>query len=49
MALRSRLGEWFGKYVVPHKDGVYAPVTGYGQLRPLSPGVTEGGFKPFLG
>jgi hypothetical protein len=29
MALRSRLGEWFGKYVMPHKD---APVTGYGQL-----------------
>ncbi|MCZ8510986.1 sulfatase-like hydrolase/transferase [Paenibacillus filicis] len=46
-ALRFRLGEWFGKYVIPGKDGISAPVTGFGQMSPLAPGVTEGGaFKP---
>ncbi|WP_281367161.1 sulfatase/phosphatase domain-containing protein [Paenibacillus phytorum] len=47
-ALRYRLGEWFGKYVIPEKDGRTAPVTGFGQLSTIAPGVTEGGaFKPF--
>ncbi|NOU86002.1 sulfatase-like hydrolase/transferase [Paenibacillus sp. LMG 31460] len=46
-SLRYRLGEWFGKYVIPEKDGRTAPVTGFGQLSPVAPGVTEGGaFKP---
>lgn len=45
--LRSRLGEWFDRYVDPAKDGVYAAVTGYGQWSPVSPGQREGSsFKP---
>lgn len=40
--LRLRLGEWFAHYVLPEKDGRAAPVTGFGQLALLSPGITEG-------
>lgn len=46
-SLRVRLGEWFGKYVNPERDGVYAPVKGFGQLRPVSPGRSEESFKDF--
>jgi arylsulfatase A-like enzyme len=41
--LRTRLGEWFGRYVHPDKDGVYAPVTGLGQQAPVGHGKVEGG------
>lgn len=40
--MRRRLGEWFGKYTDPSKDGRVAPVTGNGQLAPLALGITEG-------
>lgn len=47
-SLRQRLGEWYGKYVDPVKDGVYAPVTGFGQMDVVSPGKREGdSFKVF--
>lgn len=42
--LRLNLGKWFGKYVIPDKDGVFSPVCGTGQLKPVSPGVRESGF-----
>ncbi|MBP2000069.1 arylsulfatase A-like enzyme [Paenibacillus shirakamiensis] len=40
--LRNRLGEWFSTYVEPNKDGIYAPVTGYGQVNLAVPGLREG-------
>ncbi|TVY11212.1 sulfatase-like hydrolase/transferase [Paenibacillus cremeus] len=48
-ALRLRLGEWFGQYAIPGKEGIAAPVTGFGQLNSLAPGITEGAaFKPLV-
>ncbi|WP_235549531.1 sulfatase-like hydrolase/transferase [Paenibacillus sp. Soil766] len=47
--LRMRLGTWFSKYAVPGKEGISAPVTGLGQMKPLAPGVTESSaFKPMV-
>lgn len=43
-SLRLGLGQWFGKYVIPDKDGVSAPVCGSGQIKPVSPGVRESSF-----
>lgn len=42
-ALRVHLSEWFRRYVIPEHDGVYAPVTGFGQLQPFFRGHAEGG------
>lgn len=39
--LGQRLGEWYAKYVNPDFDGVYAPVTGFGQLNLATPGKRE--------
>jgi choline-sulfatase len=40
-AMRSRLADWFRQYVVPERDGVYAPITGAGQLGPVWDGRPE--------
>lgn len=40
--MRSRLADWFRQYVVPERDGVYAPVSGSGQLAPIWDGRSEG-------
>ncbi|WP_274365569.1 sulfatase-like hydrolase/transferase [Paenibacillus thermotolerans] len=46
-AMRIRLAEWFRTYVVPGRDGVYAPVSGAGQLRAVWNGSFEDGmFMP---
>lgn len=42
-ALCSYMADWFRKYVIPEYDGVYAPVTGFGQLAPIRSGNMEGG------
>jgi arylsulfatase A-like enzyme len=42
VSLLSRLGEWFGRYVHPDKDSVYAPVTGLGQIGAVGFGNREG-------
>lgn len=45
--LRARLSSWFRTYVDPDVDGVYSPVSGFGQLKPLYAGHPEvGSFMP---
>ncbi|RKN64200.1 DUF4976 domain-containing protein [Paenibacillus ginsengarvi] len=48
-ALRSEMSEWFRRFVVPERDGVYAPVMGVGQMQPYDRGnAVDGMFKPLI-
>ncbi|MEK3885158.1 sulfatase-like hydrolase/transferase [Paenibacillus sp. PL2-23] len=41
--MQLRLGNWFSQYVLPESDGVYAPVTGLGQMKSIRRGRIEAG------
>ncbi|MEF3306856.1 sulfatase-like hydrolase/transferase [Paenibacillus sp. GYB003] len=40
-AMRAEMSEWFRRYANPERDGVYAPVTGFGQMQPYFRGNAE--------
>lgn len=47
--LRSRLREWFIRYVDPSKDGVYEANTGRGQTAPVTASTRGNVAQPEVG